>query len=329
MTTEPRPFTANDRSMASRAPPLSPRARRASTRSRSATSSARSSSSPSPVTPLTATTGAPASRVRATRAPTAAATSATRPASTTSVFVTATSPSAIPIASSSSRCSTVWALGPSSAATTSSDRVDLPGAHQHVADEPVVARHVDEVQDGPVGQRQVRVPHVDRHAAAALLREAVGVDAGQGAQERGLAVVDVAGRADDDGHPGSRLTPAAGRCPRSGARSSRRGTGARSAGRTRPRRPRPAPGSGPGPAAGPPPRAMARWPAPRPRTRAAPGRAANRRPPGERSSTTRASARSAMDGRSPRIHSARARSSAGSRAIVRHTGMSSAARPAR
>ena len=46
----------------------------------------------------------------------------------------------------------------------------------------------------------MRVADVDRHPPPALLGQAVGVDAGQGAQQRGLAVVDVAGRADDDGH---------------------------------------------------------------------------------------------------------------------------------
>ena len=87
-------------------------------------------------------------------------------------------------------------------------RVDLAGTHEHVADEPVVAGDVDEVQLGPVGQREVRVPDVDGHPAATLLRKAIGVDAGERAQERRLAVVDVAGRADDHGH-GSRARPSA------------------------------------------------------------------------------------------------------------------------
>ena len=87
-------------------------------------------------------------------------------------------------------------------------RIDLAGTHEHVADEPVVAGDVDEVQLGAIGQREVRVPDVDRHPAAALLRKAVGVDAGERAEERRLAVVDMAGRADDHGH-GSRARPSA------------------------------------------------------------------------------------------------------------------------
>ena len=48
--------------------------------------------------------------------------------------------------------------------------VDLAGADEHVADEPVVPRHVDEVDDRPVRQREVRVADVDRHARAAAPR---------------------------------------------------------------------------------------------------------------------------------------------------------------
>ena len=78
--------------------------------------------------------------------------------------------------------------------------IDLAGTHQHVADEPVVAGDIHEVQLGPVRQREVRIPDVDRHPPAALLGQSVGVDACKGAEERRLAVVDVAGRADDHGH---------------------------------------------------------------------------------------------------------------------------------
>src|SRR5204863_5722187 len=79
-------------------------------------------------------------------------------------------------------------------------RVDLAGADEHVAHEPVVPRDVDEVELVAVVQSQMRVADVDRHAPPSLLRQAVGVDAGERAEERSLAVVDVTGRADDDGH---------------------------------------------------------------------------------------------------------------------------------
>ena len=78
--------------------------------------------------------------------------------------------------------------------------IDLAGADEHVADELVVARDVDEVELGAVIEREVRVPDVDRHPASTLLGQAVGIDAGQCPEQRRLAVVDVPGRADDDGH---------------------------------------------------------------------------------------------------------------------------------
>ena len=41
--------------------------------------------------------------------------------------------------------------------------------------------------------------HVNGDAAPLLFRQAIGVDAGKGLYQRGLAVVDVPGGADDDG----------------------------------------------------------------------------------------------------------------------------------
>ena len=60
--------------------------------------------------------------------------------------------------------------------------------------------HVDEIELGAVWERQVGVSDVDRHPPPALLGQAIGIDPGQGAQERRLAMVDVAGRPDDDRH---------------------------------------------------------------------------------------------------------------------------------
>ena len=87
--------------------------------------------------------------------------------------------------------------------------VDLAGSDEHVADEPVVTGHVDEVELGPVVEGQVGVADVDRHPAPALLGEAVRVDPGERSQEARLAVVDVAGRPDDDGHRPGRIAIAA------------------------------------------------------------------------------------------------------------------------
>ena len=77
-------------------------------------------------------------------------------------------------------------------------RVDLARPDEHVADEPVVPRDVDEVDDPPVIEHEMRIPHVDRHPAPPLLGQPVRVDAGERTQERRLAVVDVPGRADDE-----------------------------------------------------------------------------------------------------------------------------------
>ena len=79
-------------------------------------------------------------------------------------------------------------------------RVDLTRTHEHVADELVVPRHVDEVELRSVRQVEVGVADVDRHAPAPLLGQPVGIDAGQRAQQGRLAVVDVARGPDDDGH---------------------------------------------------------------------------------------------------------------------------------
>ncbi len=113
-------------------------------------------------------------------------------------------------------------------------RIDLAGADEHVADEPVVAGHVDEVELAAVVERQVGVADVDRHPASPLLGQPVGVDAGQRPEQRRLAVVDVPGRADDDGHRArQRAEPRPARRP-----GRRRRSGRPSAGRARPVRPR-------------------------------------------------------------------------------------------
>ena len=129
--------------------------------------------------------------------------------------------------------------------------VDLADAHEHVADEPVVPGDVDVVDLRASIRRSVGVADVDGQAAATLLGQAVGVDAGQRPQQRRLAVVDVPGRPDDDGH-------ARGDAERAGegtAREPRRIPGRRCAGPRAPRHPRCAPPRTGHPCAAP-------WPAP-------------------------------------------------------------------
>jgi hypothetical protein len=75
--------------------------------------------------------------------------------------------------------------------------VDACRAGEHGVDEALVAGHVDEAEHAAAFERLVGVAEFDRDAARLLLLEAIGVDAGEGMHQRGLAVVDVAGGADD------------------------------------------------------------------------------------------------------------------------------------
>ncbi len=75
--------------------------------------------------------------------------------------------------------------------------IDAAGAGQHVVDEALVAGHVDEAGGAAVAKVGVEIAQVDGDPALALGRAAVALDAGEGAQQRGLAVVDVPGGADD------------------------------------------------------------------------------------------------------------------------------------
>ena len=77
-------------------------------------------------------------------------------------------------------------------------QVDSAHAGEHVLDEALVARHVHEAQAQRGRQLQVGETQVDGDAAAFLFLQAVRVDAGERLDEGGLAVIDVAGGADDD-----------------------------------------------------------------------------------------------------------------------------------
>ena len=77
-------------------------------------------------------------------------------------------------------------------------QVDAPGPGQHVFDELFVARHVHDARLGTVGPVQVGKAQVDGDAPALFLRQTVGVDAGEGLDKHGFAVVYVSGGADDD-----------------------------------------------------------------------------------------------------------------------------------
>jgi hypothetical protein len=77
--------------------------------------------------------------------------------------------------------------------------VHIADPRQHVLEEALVARHVDKADQLAVRQRHIGKTEIDREAARLLLRQPVGVDAGQRANERRLAMVDMSGRRDDHG----------------------------------------------------------------------------------------------------------------------------------
>jgi len=77
-------------------------------------------------------------------------------------------------------------------------QVDPGGARHHVLDELLVPRHVDDPEGAAALQGEGREAQLDRDAALLLLLEAVRVHAGQGLDERGLPVIDVAGGAEND-----------------------------------------------------------------------------------------------------------------------------------
>ncbi len=70
---------------------------------------------------------------------------------------------------------------------------------QHVLDEVAVPGDIDDPDGLALRQSQPGEAKVDRHLTFDFLAQSIGVDAGQGMDERRLAVVNVAGRADDMG----------------------------------------------------------------------------------------------------------------------------------
>jgi len=77
--------------------------------------------------------------------------------------------------------------------------VDAGSAGQHRVDEFLMAGHVDEADDRAVCLGPISEAERDRDAARLLLFQTVGIDAGQPPDQRGLAMVDMAGGSDDHG----------------------------------------------------------------------------------------------------------------------------------
>src|SRR3989304_7871339 len=72
--------------------------------------------------------------------------------------------------------------------------LDPAGAGQHVVDKIPVTGDVDDSDLGAIAERHPGETEVDRHLPLALFAQAVGMGAGQGFDERRLAVIDVSGR---------------------------------------------------------------------------------------------------------------------------------------
>jgi hypothetical protein len=75
--------------------------------------------------------------------------------------------------------------------------VDAGGAGQHVAHQALVSRHVHKTQHAAIGRGLVGKAQVDGDAPGLLFFQAVGVNAGQGFDQRCLSVVDVTCCAND------------------------------------------------------------------------------------------------------------------------------------
>ena len=77
------------------------------------------------------------------------------------------------------------------------DQVDAADARQHVLDEPLVPRHIDE---GEIHAADflVREAQVDRDPARLLFLQPIGIGPGERAHQRALPMIDVPRRPDDD-----------------------------------------------------------------------------------------------------------------------------------
>jgi len=68
---------------------------------------------------------------------------------------------------------------------------------EHVLDKVTVSRHIHDAHRLAVGEREPGEAQVNRHLPLLLLAQAIGVDAGEGVDEGGFAVIYVPGGADD------------------------------------------------------------------------------------------------------------------------------------
>ena len=154
---------------------------------------------PSPVSDDSARIGAPAKPLWASRARTSAWASASRSGVTRSHLVSATTPRVSPSRSRMARCSRVCGIGPSSAATTSITW-SMPVAPASMLRTSFSWPGTStKPSTSPSGSGLVGEAEVDGDAAFLLFLQAIGVDAGQRLDQRGLAMVDMTCGSDDQG----------------------------------------------------------------------------------------------------------------------------------
>ena len=75
--------------------------------------------------------------------------------------------------------------------------VDAAGTGRHRVNKTFMPGDIDDAEHIPIGERRVGISEFDRDAACLLFLESIGVDAGQCAHQRGLAVIDMACGSDD------------------------------------------------------------------------------------------------------------------------------------
>ena len=74
--------------------------------------------------------------------------------------------------------------------------VDAPGPCHHMFHEPLMAGHVDDADEQIIAEAVVGEAELDRDAPLLLFFEPVAVDSGEGLDEGGFSVIDVARRPD-------------------------------------------------------------------------------------------------------------------------------------
>ena len=197
VTTVPNPFIVNARSIGSRAGAVDrPRRRRARRLRRE-----RGAQRVEPVAGASPTRRSPARRSRnepfdeLARLPAAPArASRRRPGRSWSAT---TMPRGMRSSRQMSKCSRVCGITDSSAATTSSTQSMPPTpASMFCTKRSWPGTSTNATRASPIGG--VREAELDRDAARLLFLQAIGIDAGQRLDQRALAVIDVAGGADDD-----------------------------------------------------------------------------------------------------------------------------------